>query len=85
MIYKMDYSSKVWLNPGTTAFIFTEIFRDYEKSYATLKMADCNRIVEFDAFVVTEEKRDELQKKVRLMVKELCKFSNKLEELSYGD
>jgi len=82
--YKIDYSSKQWLNPDTTAFIFTEIFRDYERSYATLKMADCNHIVEFDAYIVTEDKRDALVKKVDIMIKELARFNKELGELTYG-
>lgn len=83
MSHKANYKSKVWLNPETTAFIFTEVFRDYERSYAILKMADCSRIVEFDAYIYTEEKRDELVEKVSIMMAELEKFTKELGELSY--
>lgn len=83
MSHKADYKSKVWLNPETTAFIFTEVFRDYEKSYATLKMADCSRIVEFDAFIWSEEKRDELVEKISIMMAELEKFTKELGDIHY--
>ena len=81
--HKKNYSSKKWLNPDTTAFIFTEVFRDYERSWATLKMADCSRIVEFDAHIYTKDKRDALAKKVDILISELEKFKEEIEELSY--
>lgn len=81
--HKLDYKSKVWLNPDTTAFIFTEYFRDYEKSYVTLKMADCRHVLEFDAFINSEDERDKLLKKISIMIDELSKFNKELEGIQY--
>jgi len=80
---KKLYRSKKWLNPETTAFMFTEVLFDYSWG-ATLKMGDCNRIVNFDVYIDDEKARKRTLKKLNLMRDELSNLIGAIEDIKYG-
>jgi len=80
---KKKYKSKKWLDPNTTSFIYTEVEFDYNWG-ATLKMGDCQRIVNFDVYIDDEKSRKKTLKKLNLMRAELDKLVIAIEGVTYG-
>jgi len=80
---KKPYRSKKWLNPETTAFIFTEVEFDYSWG-ATFKMGDCNRMISLDVYVDDEKARKKTLKKLNLMRDELTNLISAVEDITYG-
>ncbi len=83
MTNNKKYSSRKWLSPSTTAFIFTELEFDYGWG-ASLKIGDCNRVVRLDVFVDDEKARKKALKKLNLLRNELTNLITAIEGISYG-
>lgn len=84
MANKIQHKSKKWIDPNTSGFIYTQVEHDDGYLCATLKLADCARIVSFDVYIDSKKARDKTVKKVQLMVDEMTKFNEILKGLSYG-
>ena len=83
MLKKKTYKSRKWLNPDTTAFIHTEVEFDYSWG-ATLKIGDCNRIINLDVYVDDEKAKKRSLKKLNLLRDELSKLITAVEAINYG-
>ncbi len=68
---------KKWLNPDSTAYIYARVPAD--RSWATLKLGDCSRIVDFDIeYDDAQEKRKTL-KKLDIMLDTIQKLRDEID------
>ena len=83
MTIKKRYKSRKWLSPDTTAFIHTEVGFDFSWG-ATLKIGDCQRIVNLDVYVDDVKSQKRSLKKLNLLRDEIGKLITAVEAINYG-
>ena len=77
---KVISTSKKWLSPATTAFIYSYLELDDGYRWGQFKIGDCNRIVSFDIDLGSPKERKATIKKLMCISEEAAIMAKTIEE-----